>query len=74
MIFELLNSYEGDDAKVLERFLSEERLLPKIEKNLEFFKKFPINSKKRLFYFLLKYEKNVFKKAVISHLKQKALA
>ena len=78
LIFRLLRDsrieYNDDEDKLLERFLSEERLLPKIKKNLEFFKKFPINSKKRLFSFLLKYEKNVFKKAVISHLKQKALA
>ena len=67
-------SYESDDDKFIKKFLSEEKLLSKIERDLEFFKKFPINSKKILFSFLLKYEKNVFKKAVINDLKQKTLA
>ena len=70
----LETSYESDDDKFIKKFLSEEKLLSKIEKNLEFFNKFPINSKKILFSFLLKYEKNVFKKAVINDLKQKTLA
>ncbi len=77
LIFPLLrdsyNKYNDDEFKLLERFLSEERLLPKIKRDLEFFKKFPINSRKILFSFLLKCEKNVFKKAVINDLKQKAL-
>ena len=67
-------SYESDDDKFIKKFLSEEKLLSKIERDLEFFKKFSINSKKILFSFLLKYEKNVFKKAVINDLKQKTLA